>query len=257
MSEDLLTIGGTPYAESFGENQVASLSRWELINFFSCNVHGIRDLLLQVASRIYCSGFGDFSEYFHHFLDEENKHMWFFAEFCKRYGQKIYATKAIPYSPFPEEDIQAFVAFSRILISEEIGDFYNVRMMKDERLPSIVREVNRIHHMDESRHITMGRIVVQRLCRALQASHSDEVLKAIVTSLSRFMLYYLQSFYNPSAYGDAGLDEPYALRTRLVESEARRTFHRRVLNRSFRFFRNLGLNVEAEFLRISPTGCME
>ena len=175
----------------------------------------------------------------------------FFAEFCNRYGPKIYATKAIPYSQFHEDDIQAFVAFARILISEEIGDFYNVRMLRDERLPPIVRNINRIHHMDETRHITMGRNLVETLWRNIQHKYSKNVIHDIVMSLSRFMIYYLQSFYNPSAYKDAGLEDPYAWRSRLVESESRKAFHRRVLTRSFRFFQSLELDLEAEFLRSS------
>lgn len=229
MSEDLLSVSGTAYMAELSPEQIRALSRHELVNFFSFNVHGIRDLMLHVLSCIHSSGYEDMSEYFHHFIDEENKHMWFFAEFCKRYGGKIYVTKTIQFPAFAESEIQTFVAFAKILISEQISDFYNVRMMNDRSLPPIVMKINRVHHEDESRHLAMGRRIVRNAYEAIAAAYPAETCARIRDYLVRYMQFFVQSFYNPSVYRDAGLPDPYGMQAALVKDPARIRFHEHVL----------------------------
>ena len=241
MSADLLSLHGTRHASNLNEQQLRNLSRWELLNFFSFNVHGIRDLMLQVLSCIHTPGYETESEYFHHFLDEENKHMWFFAEFCKRYGGKIYSTQKMQFPGFPDKDIHSFVAFAQILITEQIGDFFNVRMMADENLPPIVRQINRFHHEDENRHIAMGQRVVAAMYERITEKHPEETRQKIAGYLRRYAEFYLQSFYNPSVYRDAGLSDPYELRRELMRDASREEFHQRVLAKTLRFFRSQNL----------------
>jgi hypothetical protein len=57
MSPGLMTVAGTPYAEELSEAQLMTLSKWESIHFYSLNVHGIRELLLEVVKRIHTPGF--------------------------------------------------------------------------------------------------------------------------------------------------------------------------------------------------------
>ena len=237
MSEDLLSIHGTPYMDTLNERQIWKLSKWESINFFSFNVHGIRELILHVLSRIHNAGFEETSEYFHHFIGEENEHMWFFAQFCKRYGGKIYFTRRLQFPSFEEGDIQNFISFAKILISEQIGDFYNVHMKDDEQLHPIVRKINRIHHEDESRHISMGLRVVKTLYQEIAEKYSKDVLKSIEEYLRKYIQFFLHSFYNPNVYKDAGLPEPYELRRNLIDHPARKEFHRKVLKNTRHFFR--------------------
>src|SRR5439155_16372831 len=90
MSPELTTTAGTELDDELDLEQRRRLSRVESINFYSLNVHGIRELLIEVTRRIHTTEFATPSEFFHHFIGEENEHMWFFAEFCLRYGGKIY-----------------------------------------------------------------------------------------------------------------------------------------------------------------------
>lgn len=244
MSADLLSVHGTRYIDDLSEDQLWALSRWELVNFFSFNVHGIRELMLHVLSCIHNTGYEVTSEYFHHFLDEENKHMWFFAEFCKRYGGKIYFTQKMQFPTFLEDDIQTFVAFAKILISEQISDFYNLRMMRDDGLPAMVQKLNRVHHEDESRHIAMGRRVVRAMYDQIAEKYPAETCRRIEGYIRRYMDFFVQSFYNPSAYRDAGLQDPYEWRRRLINDPARTEFHKRVFRKTLQFFRSCDLFLE-------------
>lgn len=167
MSRDLLSVHGSEIVNQLTEKHILALSKWESINFYSMNVHGIRELLIEVVSRIHRPNFVTPSEFFHHFVGEENDHMWFFAQFCLRYGGKIYPSLAVKTGGAMAESVD-FLVFARILLFEEIVDYYNATMAKDEMLSPVIREINRLHHRDESRHIAFGRELVQALYEELR-----------------------------------------------------------------------------------------
>jgi len=90
MSESLTTLAGTEMWDELTREQQIALTKYETINFFSLNVHGIRELMSEVVLRIHDRTYAGVSEFLHHFIGEENEHMWFFAQFCLRYGGKMY-----------------------------------------------------------------------------------------------------------------------------------------------------------------------
>src|SRR5690348_5098689 len=53
MSPELMSVHGTRVAENLSEEQLLAISKWESINFYSLNVDGIRDLIIQIVSRIH------------------------------------------------------------------------------------------------------------------------------------------------------------------------------------------------------------
>jgi hypothetical protein len=226
MSPELLTVAGTRWQERLPEKQLMALSKAECINFFSINIHGIRELLIEVTRRIHMPGFETPSEFFHRFLGEENGHMWFFAQFCLRYGGKIYPDKSLRQTEetHPPE-VANFLVFARILIFEEMVDHFNIRMGRDERLHPLIREVNQVHHDDEWRHIVMGRKLVEHLYEPIRAAGDEALLRQIDEYLRRYMLASVTSLYNPTAYKDAGLDNPYQIRRELLEDPERVAYH--------------------------------
>ena len=236
MSRELMTVHGSALEKQLTEKQLMAISRWESIHFYSLNVHGIRELLLEVIKRIHTPGFELESEFFHHFVGEENEHMWFFATFCHKYGGKIYKDKKSKWSiESVEPDIESLLVFARILIFEEIVDYFNLRMGRDESLHPIIRQVNSIHHQDESRHIAFGREIVKQLFAGVRAKHSQERLAEIDDYLSRYLAASIQSLYSPAVYQDAGLPEPYKVRAALIEDPARKAYDAKVLKRTIDF----------------------
>jgi hypothetical protein len=241
MSPELLSIAGTPSIERLSEAQLLTLARWEAVNFLALSAHGIRELLLHVLQCVHTPGFEDTSEYFHHFIGEENEHMWFFAQFCNRYGGKLYPSKRLKLDRFEEPALRNFLAFGQILIFEEIGDFYNRTMERDERLPAIVQQINRVHHEDESRHMAMGRHILKFMYQGLQRSATAPQLAALRAGLSGYMQIVVEAFYNPSVYADAGLPAPHDLRRELLAHPARARFHHKVVDRIQRFLLEVGI----------------
>ncbi|MFD7906711.1 diiron oxygenase [Kitasatospora sp. NPDC059722] len=242
MSPELTTTHGTELAERLTPEQLHTLSKHESINFYSLNVHGIRELLTEVVNRIHTAGFETPSEFFHHFIGEENEHMWFFAEFCLRYGKKIYRQPAAgTETPTHGTKTESLLVFTRILIFEELVDHYNATMATDERLHDTIRAINRIHHQDESRHIAFGRELVDLLYQDLKQDATEQQLDDISTYLRRYLTHSFESLYHPQVYRDAGLDKPHEVRRQLLESPARAEAERRTFRKTAKYLEKTGL----------------
>ncbi|MFC9032083.1 diiron oxygenase [Streptomyces arboris] len=242
MSPELTTTYGTEWAEKLTPEQLHTLSKHESINFYSLNVHGIRELLVEVVNRIHTAGFETPSEFFHHFIGEENEHMWFFAEFCLRYGKKIYRQPAGgAETAAPSDKVQSLLVFARILIFEELVDHFNSAMAEDERLHETIRGINRIHHQDESRHIAFGRELVSLLHQDLKRTATEQELDEVSTYLRRYMRHSFESLYHPQVYRDAGIERPHELRRALLESPARAEAELRTFRKTAKFLEKTGL----------------
>jgi hypothetical protein len=241
MTPELTTTHGTPLADRLTEKELFALSKFESVNFYSLNVHGIRELLIEVTRRIHTTGFETPSEFFHHFIGEENEHMWFFAEFCLRYGRKIYRQPPGANVTIPHSKVESLLVFTRILIFEELVDHFNSRMAADEKLHETIRAINRIHHQDESRHIAFGRELVTVLFAEVKRTASEAELSEIADYLRRYLTYSFESLYHPHVYRDAGIADPLAVRRELLASPARAEFERSVFRKTSKFLKKIGI----------------
>lgn len=246
MAPELMTCYGTPVWDELTEEQRLRLSHWEAVNFFSLSVHLIRDLIAEVADRIYATRFPGLSDFFHDFISEENKHMWFFATFCLKYGGKVYPSgkmfSAGGADEADEDVLRDLTVFGRILIAEELCDAYNIKMADDGRLPALVQQINRVHHHDEARHIAFGRQMMRALAERAAATAGQDGLRVVGDYLARYTSVCLQSFYLPAMYTDAGIEGGRRLRARLLEDPAREQTHRDLMSKTTTFLERLGLD---------------
>src|SRR6058998_1833390 len=211
FSPELISISGSEKYEALNERERQRLSFYEAVNFFSLNIHGEKSLLEGLALRLYRSGNEGHTRYLHHFLDEENKHMVYFGTFCLRYAGKVYPDKKMVFPREYSEGEEDFLFFAKVLIFEEIVDVYNKRMAADARLHPLAREINRLHHHDESRHLAFGRQLVTELFDRYSSSWPPEVLSGAREYLAGYFRSTWQEYYNPAVYKDVGLQEPYKL----------------------------------------------
>jgi hypothetical protein len=242
MSPELTTCYGTAVWAELDEGQRLRLTQSEAVNFFSLNVHLIRELIGEVASRIYTTRYPELSEFFHDFIAEENEHMWFFATFCRRYGGKLYPARRIVGDTTSSHDVLRDVTvFGRILIAEELCDYFNARMADDDRLPEIAKQINAVHHQDESRHIAFGRQIMRALKDEAALHVTPEELAAAGDYLARYISGCLRSFYNPATYIDAGLPRPRTIRGRLLSDPGRQRIHQEIMSRTVGFLQRIGV----------------
>jgi len=253
--EDLLTTFGTQIHEALRESALISLSHWECINFFSLNVHGIKGALAFLMMAFYEPRYRDISEYLHVFVAEENGHMWFFAKFCLDYVGKIYPAAALPTGSAANLVERDLLLFASTLIFEEYVDFYNYKVSKSPNVPAIVREINHQHHLDESRHISFGREIVQRLyAQVLEQDASQATVDRVRKAIEKTFVYFIGQMYNPRVYADAqvialsGMQNAAALRNRLRNDPSRRAFHQLWFKRTADFFVKHGILLDTACL---------
>lgn len=241
FTPEMISLYGTPYWERLDETARQRLSFFEAVNFFSLNIHGERILIQGLAKRLHRRDTGAISDYLHHFLDEENKHMYYFGRFCRDYAGKIYADRklALPreYAAGEEE----FVFFANVLVFEEIVDVYNRTMARDQRVHALSREINRLHHFEESRHLAFGRRLVADLYARWSPEWSDEVKRRVSDGLIAFMDATWQEYYNPEVYEDAGIVDAFAVRRAVIDHPATRAHRSDTSAVVFRTFNEIGV----------------
>ncbi|MFS8184580.1 diiron oxygenase [Pseudovibrio denitrificans] len=238
--EDLLTTYGTSFHDKLSYAEKCELSKWEAINFFSLNVHGIKDALKFVADCIYESRYIAVSEYLHVFMAEENDHMRYFAKFCLNYANTIYDTPSF----LPPQDTDSLekelYMFASTLIFEEFVDFYNHKVGKNDNVPKIIKEINHSHHVDESRHVSFGRHIVLSLFEELAPDDAKRV--EVSNQILRIVEYFVGIMYNSKCYDDArvfetcGFSNSFAMRNALRNSRERETVHHTWFKRTLDFF---------------------
>src|SRR5262249_31656512 len=147
--------------------------------------------------------------------------------------KKLYADRAMP---FPEREqsplVGTFLVFSRILIFEQIVDYYNSAMAADETLPELIQAINRVHHQDESRHIAFGCQLVSALFSNLK-KHGDPAEIAFARDyLERYISASLAQLYSVDVYRDTGIPDAFTFRAALLADAARSPEHERITARA-------------------------
>jgi hypothetical protein len=246
FSPDLMSLSGTPAAENLDAAVLRRLSLYEALNFFSLNIHGEKLLLQGIASRLHERRFRATTPYLLHFIDEENKHLYWFGEFCRRYG-RVYSSRhlAIAAEPLPVT-AEDFLFFSRVMVFEDIVDTYNARMAGDPRLSAIVRQINRLHHADEVRHRAFGRAFLRHLWRDSNAEWSGPVRDAVGQRLKAYFDLVWHDYVNADVYRDAGFPDPHAVARLVRAAETTKARCREVAAPCRRFFTDLGVPMGEE-----------
>jgi hypothetical protein len=245
MPPELISIYGTAAYDALDETQRRKLSLYELGNFFSLVLQGERPLVQGLVHRLYSkSNTREITEYLHHFVDEENKHMVMFGEFCHRYIGKVYPEKKIslPREYAKGEEEVAF--FCKVMVVEELGDYYNLEIGRDERCDPLVRELNKVHHVDEARHLAFGRLYLTELFERYRAGWTDEQLAGFRSWLVEYLRASWGDYYNPTMYRDAGLADGYELRQMALSHPAAAAHRQRASAKIVTYFIQNGLLAE-------------
>ena len=249
MPPELCSLHGTDVWAQLDEVQQKRLSHYELGNFFSLVLQGERPLVQGLVDRLYSKkNTKEITEYLHHFVDEENKHMVMFGEFCNRYIGKVYPEKKIslPREYAKGEEEVAF--FCKVMVVEELGDYYNVVIEKDERIEPVVRQLNRVHHRDEARHLAFGRLYLAELFERYRADWSEDQLAGFRAWLVEYLRASWGDYYNPTMYKDAGLADGYELRQLALTHPAPAAHRQRASEKLVNYFVKHGLLAETPAL---------
>jgi len=242
MPPELISIYGTDAWAALDEAQQKRLSFYEIGNFFSLVLQGERPLVQGLVHRLYAkSSTMPVTEYLHHFVDEENKHMVMFGEFCRRYMGKVYPEKKITLPRDYSKGEEEIAFFCKVMVVEELGDYYNQFIARDERCDPLVREINRVHQIDEARHLTFGRRHLAELFEQYRPKWSDETLADFRAWLAEYLRASWGDYYNPTMYRDAGLADGYELRQLALTHPACAAQRKQVSAKLVNYFIECGL----------------
>lgn len=245
---ELISLHGTPEYERLSEEQRKVLSFWEAVNFYSLNINGERALMEGLAHRLYDRRNDEVSNYLHHFLDEENKHMVYFGTFCTKYAGKIYPDRKINFPREYEEGEEDFLFFAKVMIFEEIVDVYNKRMATDARLHPVAQKINFFHHRDEIRHLVFGRQMVKELYREFSPGWKAETREQLPQYLGNYLIATWKEYYNPDMYRDAGLENPYDIMEMAFHSDSARSHRAEISEGCLTRLKEAGIPLEEGIL---------
>jgi hypothetical protein len=242
MPPELLTLYGTDLWGDLTDEQKHRLSVCETANLFANTLHGEQILVAGLSERLYGTRLSaEITDYLHHFLDEENKHMVMFGIFCRRYVGRVYPAKGLALTKHlaPGEDEIGFYAMAMVV--EDFGDYYNVRTMKDDRCDPLTRELSQVHHMDEARHLAFDRAYLTDLSERWLPQWDDAQRARFGAWLRGFMESNWATYYSPAVYKDVGIPEGYLARTLAIEHPAQVAHRAHVAGKLTRFFEKIGL----------------
>ena len=250
MPPELISLYGTPAWEGLDEAARRRLSLYEVANLFSLVLRGEILLVQGLAARLYEKGSGrEITDYLHHFADEENKHMIMFGEFCNRYAGKVYPDrKQIALAREYAEGEEDVAFYCMAMVVEELGDYYNVLIARDQRVDALVRRINRVHHVDEARHLAFGRAHLAELFARFSPGWPPEKLEGFRTWLVAFLRTCWAEYYNPSVYRDAGIADAYEVRQAALAHPATMAHRSRASKRIVGYFLSTGLLAQAPVL---------
>jgi len=144
-------------------------------------------------------------------------------------------------APGQQFELQAAELAKRLLVVEELGDFYNLKMMSDKTINPLVAKINKVHHVDEARHLSFGRELLRELAADICPKWSSEQRRSFESWLADYLGSSWGDFYNPSMYKDAGLEGAYNVRKMALAHPACAEFRARASEKLVDYFLDAGL----------------
>ncbi len=95
--------------------------------------------------------------------------------------------------------------------------------------------------MEESRHLAMGEGIIKELSDAICEKYGEDRLGQVGKYLQDYTDYCVRNLYNPSVYRDAGIDDPYGVRRRLLKDPSRIEFNNMITEQAMKHFYRLGV----------------
>ncbi len=214
MQPERTSLYGTALWDGLSQEQRVELSRHEVASIASAGLWFEIILMQMMARELYDADPRTArTQYALTELGDECRHSIMFGKAIARCGVPV-------YGPVPQvhrlgrvfKSVASGVgAYASILVAEEILDRWQREMMTDDRVQPLMRMVSRVHVLEEARHMTFAREVVEleapRLSRVARAWHRTLIAETAFTVA--------RSLVNPAVYTAVGLDPREARRQAL------------------------------------------
>lgn len=219
-----VSLYGTALWDELTDEQRVTLARHELASVAGTGLW-FEIILIQMLAR-YAYHQDPQSPHTQYALTEvgdETRHVIMFAKAIERLGLPTYRPNRLVFhlARLYKALARGTTLFAPVLVAEEVTDRLQRATMNDEAIHPLVRMVNRIHVIEEARHVRFAREEVARLMPTMGpvAKLINNTVVAVVSAIVVSVL------ISPQVYAQVGLDPKQAARV------ARRNPHHRQTRR--------------------------
>ncbi|QUH00318.1 diiron oxygenase [Saccharopolyspora erythraea] len=198
------SLYGTPMWDALSDEQRIELTKHEFASIASNGLWFEVLLMQMLLKEFYVSDpRSNHAQYALTEVADECRHSTMFAKAVDRVGAPAYGP--LPLLHLGGRVLPAVLkgpsAYASILVAEEILDRFQRDQMNDENVQPLVRMVNRIHVLEEARHVTFAREEVVR--RMADCNAAERAYHQFWTALVSWAICF--SLINPNVYKAVGL----------------------------------------------------
>jgi hypothetical protein len=210
MPYERVSLYGTPLWDRMSEQQRRELSRQEIASVASTGLW-FEIILIQLLARwAYHQDPQDpRTQYALAEIGDETRHITMFAKAIARMGTPTYRPRKLLHhlARLYKATASGPALFAPVLVAEELTDRLQRDMVNDEAIHPLVRMVNRIHVVEEARHVRFAREEVARQMAAIGPVGKvvSNVASAIVAA------FIADSMISRQVYEQVGLDPAEAV----------------------------------------------
>ncbi|WP_020671011.1 AurF N-oxygenase family protein [Amycolatopsis nigrescens] len=233
------SLYGTEIWARMSHRQRVELTRCEVANMLGFGIW-VETMFIQMLVR-HALTFDPVSEHLRYALTEvgdETRHSTMFSRTLVKLDRGPYRPHLV--DRVMTDLLRAFstkpLAFVAVLFVEEIFDAIQRGAMKDDSIQPLVRQVNRIHVIEEARHMRYAREELLRMVPRLPRAYREGLALAVAIGLGVVE----RSWRVPAMYAEAGLDANEAARAAKTNPHWRATLDD-CMSRFRPFYAELGL----------------
>lgn len=238
-------LAGTGWLQDLPPARSRSVELQELRRFFSLSFHGEEALLKGLRVLLAAEEGAPFRAYLPTLIEEEERHQRMFQSFCQAHAGGLLPDQMFPFPGESADPTRLLVFFCQAFLFEELLDAYNRDLAQDAGLDPLVREINRLHHEEESRHLAFDLTVIPHILESLDSALGPERMAReraeIAEYLERYLHWLEAAFCTHEAYAAAGLPRPHAASRAALLCGPVPGFHAPALARARRALAPLGL----------------
>jgi DNA-binding HxlR family transcriptional regulator len=209
MRFERTSLFGTTLWDRMTEQQRVELSRQELASIAATGLWFELILVQMLARWAYHQDPQDpRTQYALTEIGDETRHIVMFAKAVARVGAPTYRPRRVLHhlARLYKATARGPALFAPVLVAEEITDRLQREMVNDESVHPLIRMVNRIHVVEEARHVRFAR---EELAR--QMARSGPIAKVISNVVSAAVSALIaESLISRDVYAQVGLDRAEA-----------------------------------------------
>ena len=211
MPMERVSLFGTDLWEQLSEAQRIELSKHEMASVASTGLWFEICLIHMLARYAYHQDpQADHTRYALTEIGDETRHVIMFSKAIERMGVPAYQPPRYvrQLARLYKATARGVTIFAPVLVAEEITDRLQRETMNDDGIHPLIRMVNRIHVVEEARHVRFAREEVARLMPLL-GPVGRTVTNTVSAAVAAFVV---TSLISPDVYVAVGLDPKEAAR---------------------------------------------